>query len=73
MSVALLRMRDLRARGIVNNWTSLTRYQKRYGFPMGRVLGRSRVWTEDQIAAWLETLPSVSTLPLPHDKLRKVG
>ena len=54
MFTVYLRFRDLKARGIVNNWTTLRNWQKREGFPPGILLGpNSRAWAEDEIERWL--------------------
>jgi hypothetical protein len=56
-----IRMKELKERGIVRNWPQLKDLQERAGFPLGRLLGdsnsHSRVWTEDEIADWLESRP----------------
>ena len=47
MSEIFLRFRDLKARGIVNNWPTLKRWVADLGFPSGRYLGPgTRVWLE---------------------------
>ena len=47
-----LRFNDLKARGTVNNRTTLARWIKLYGFPPGTKLGpNTRAWTEDEIEA----------------------
>jgi predicted DNA-binding transcriptional regulator AlpA len=49
-----LRFRDLKTRGIVNNWTTLRRWIKEGRFPPGRLIGpHTRVWTEEEVEAWL--------------------
>ena len=54
MMTVYLRFRDLKARGIVTNWTTLRNWQKREGFPPGILLGpNSRAWPEDEIDRWL--------------------
>jgi len=54
-----LRFRDLKARGIVGNWTTLLRWIRDRGFPVGVMLGaNTRVWPEDEINAWLANLPA---------------
>lgn len=46
-----LRFNDLKARGVVNNRTTLQRWIATQGFPPGFLLGPStRVWTEKDIA-----------------------
>jgi hypothetical protein len=50
------RFKDLKAAGIVHNWTTLLRWIKEEGFPPGRYLGpNSRVWSQEEVAAWIKT------------------
>jgi hypothetical protein len=45
MFAKLLRYRDLKARGVVNNWPTLRNLIAKSGFPPGRLLGpQTRVW-----------------------------
>jgi predicted DNA-binding transcriptional regulator AlpA len=54
----LLRFRDLKARGIVKNRMTLKRRVKKDGFPPGRMTGpNERSWTDDEIAAWVNSRP----------------
>jgi hypothetical protein len=54
-----LRFADLKARGIVPNWPTLTRWIETQGFPPGRLLGPNiRAWTADEVADWLGTRPT---------------
>jgi predicted DNA-binding transcriptional regulator AlpA len=54
MSQQLLRFRDLRERGVVNNWTTLQRWIKQCGFPRGVKIGpNSRAWYEKDVDEWL--------------------
>ena len=54
-----IRFRDLKARGIVTNWTTLYRWVDAGTFPPGKKLGpRSRVWTDDEIEDHLANLPT---------------
>ena len=56
----LLRFKDLKALGIVDNRVTLSRRIKDQGFPPGFLLGpNSRAWTEDEIEAHLEKLRQV--------------
>ena len=49
-----LRFDDLRDRRIVRNRTTLYRWIKERGFPVGILLGpNTRAWDEDEIDAWL--------------------
>jgi hypothetical protein len=58
-----LRMKQLKDRQIVKSWPQLRGLQEREGFPLGRLIGSVRSWTEDEIAAWLESRP-VAPAPL---------
>lgn len=50
MSSVLLRFRDLKARGVVNNYPTLYRWIEHEGFPPGMMLGpNSRAWRESEI------------------------
>ena len=52
----VLRFRDLKQRGIVENWPTLLRLIEREGFPPGIRLGPNmRAFPENEIAAWLES------------------
>jgi hypothetical protein len=58
MADVYLRFKDLKARGIVGNWTTLQRRIERDGFPPGIWLGaNTRVWAESEIEAWLASRP----------------
>jgi Prophage CP4-57 regulatory protein (AlpA) len=53
--VNYLRFADLKARGVVKNWTTLARLVNEQGFPAGVRLGaQTRAWDEAEVAAWLE-------------------
>jgi len=57
--IRLLRFKDLRARGIVNNWPMLKRRVERDGFPVGRMVGpNQRAWTEGEVDAWIKSRPT---------------
>ena len=50
----LLHFRDLKSRGIVANQTTLRRWIRKIHFPPGFMMGvNTRVWTEEEIEAWL--------------------
>jgi predicted DNA-binding transcriptional regulator AlpA len=56
-----LRFRDLKTRGIVNNWTTLRRWIKEGRFPPGRLIGpNTRVWTEEEIERWIASCPTTA-------------
>ena len=53
-----LRFRDLKARGVVGNWQTLSRWIRQEGFPAGIKLGpNSRAWPENEIEARLASRP----------------
>ena len=61
MADTLLRYRDLKARGIVNNHMTLKRWIEREGFPRGLMIGpNSRAWHESTVLAWLASRPTES-------------
>ena len=50
----LLRFKDLRDLGIVNNRVTLARWIEHEGFPPGRLLGpNSRAYPSDDVDTWL--------------------
>jgi predicted DNA-binding transcriptional regulator AlpA len=54
-----LRFRDLVALGIVANRVTLKNWIKDRGFPPGCLVGpNTRLWDEDEIAAWLASRPT---------------
>ncbi len=58
----LLRFADLKARGIVRNRATLSRWIRKINFPPGFMMGvNTRVWTEAEIAAWLVERARAST------------
>jgi len=62
MTEIFLRFRDLKARGIVNNWPTLKRWVAVLGFPSGRYLGSARVWLESEVEDWIKSRPTKCTL-----------
>jgi predicted DNA-binding transcriptional regulator AlpA len=53
-----LRFRDLKARGIVDNRTTLQRWIQQQQFPPGRLLGPNvRAWSDREISVWLSSRP----------------
>jgi predicted DNA-binding transcriptional regulator AlpA len=64
MTIQLLRFRDLKQRRIISNWPTLRVRIDRDGFPPGRMIGpNSRAWTEDEVAAWIESRPTAGPPP----------
>ena len=60
----LLRYRNLKARGIVRNWTTLRNRIRNDGFPAGRMTGRNeRTWTEAEIDEWITSCPVAGPAP----------
>jgi hypothetical protein len=54
-----LRFRDLKARGIVNNWPTLKYRIDKFGFPPGRLIGpNGRAWTEAEVETWIAAQPT---------------
>ena len=59
-----LRFCDLQEAGIVASWPMLSRRVERDGFPPGRKLGpNTRVWTEQEVRAWLDSRPTARKPP----------
>jgi hypothetical protein len=53
-----LRQKNLTERGISGSHQQTRHLQIHHGFPLGRLLGpNTRVWTEDEIIAWLDSRP----------------
>jgi predicted DNA-binding transcriptional regulator AlpA len=54
-----LRFRDLKSRGVVDNWVTLNSWIDNEGFPPGRLIGPNiRTWNEPDVVAWLESRPT---------------
>lgn len=50
----VIRYSGLKARGVVNNRATLSRWIKKYDFPSGFLLGpNSRGWYEHEVDEWL--------------------
>jgi predicted DNA-binding transcriptional regulator AlpA len=50
----LLQFKDLKALGVVQNWTTLGRWIDNGSFPPGIKIGpHTRAWTDASIAEWL--------------------
>ena len=68
-----IRFHDLYERGIAKSWPQLKNLQDKYGFPKGRLIGgNTRAWSEEEIAAWLESRPTDS-VPLKGAAKRNAG
>ena len=69
----LLRFRDLKERGICRDWGSLKRFVERFGFPPGRYIApNSRVWTEAEVNAWIDALPTRVLNPVKPPRKRPI-
>jgi hypothetical protein len=56
-----VRFSDLVASGIVNSWQTLSKWRETHGFPTGRLIApNTRVWTPEEIEAWLDTRPTAA-------------
>jgi predicted DNA-binding transcriptional regulator AlpA len=61
MTTCFVRFRDLKGRGLADSYAQLDNLIRKYGFPIGRLLGpNTRVWSEDEIDAWLANRPTAS-------------
>ncbi|MPZ38499.1 MAG: hypothetical protein GEU95_10585 [Rhizobiales bacterium] len=66
-----LRFRDLKDRGVVTNWVTLSNWIKNENFPCGKLAGpNTRLWNESDVAAWLASRPSE---PKPSPMKRAAG
>ncbi len=64
-----LRFRDLQELGVLPNRMTLHNWVKNAGFPPGRLVGpNTRLWSETEVVAWLESRPS-DTKVLPVRKI----
>jgi len=71
--IRLLRFKDLRDRGIINNWPMLKRRIAHDGFPIGRMIGpNTRAWTEEEVEKWIKSRPTAGPTPKGVAK-RKAG
>ena len=74
MAERLLRFRDLKERGIIQNWPTLKRWVDARNFPSGRYLGPgTRVWTEFEVDVWLASRPTVKSRPHRQSLLYRGG
>jgi hypothetical protein len=69
-----LRFRDLKAKGIVDNWVTLTNWINTQDFPPGKKAGpNTRLWDETAVVAWLEARPLDRKAPPPRRVAEKVA
>jgi hypothetical protein len=70
--IRLLRFKDLRERGIINNWPMLKRRIERDGFPVGRMVGpNTRVWIEEEVEKWIKSRPTAGPAPKGVAKIKR--
>jgi predicted DNA-binding transcriptional regulator AlpA len=64
----LLRFRDLKRIGLIENWPTLKRRIESQGFPPGKLLGpNTRVWTEAEVEVWFVSRPEQLEDPPPEN------
>lgn len=64
-----LRFEDLRQRGIVGNRVTLGNWIRDHGFPPGILAGpNSRLWSEAEVEAWLESRPTAPKSDLKREQ-----
>jgi hypothetical protein len=57
-----LSFQDLLNDGVVTSWQNMSEWQKRYGFPTGKLFGpNSRRFSRTEIDAWITVLRSART------------
>jgi hypothetical protein len=57
---------------LCRTWTTLNRLIKEEGFPPGRLIGRERVWLEDEVFDWIKSRPT-GKAPLRGNAKRLAG
>lgn len=60
----LLRFSDLCQRNIIKSWAMLKRRVENDRFPPGRIIGRRRLWTEEEIDEWVKSFPTGGKIAL---------
>jgi predicted DNA-binding transcriptional regulator AlpA len=71
MFSCLLRFDDLKKRGIVSNRPQLQQMISKYGFPPGRRISpNTRVWTDTEVTAFIETAPTERKTIAPSGRRR---
>jgi hypothetical protein len=46
---------------LAHNWPTINRWIEQEGFPPGRMIGRNRVWLEDEVKDWIKSRSSAKT------------
>jgi hypothetical protein len=52
------RYSDLKDLGFAESWNTIKSWQARFGFPLGTLVGHTRVWTGAELNAWFASRPS---------------
>jgi hypothetical protein len=52
------RYADLEKLGFFHNWPSVRNWQENFGFPSGRLIGRTRSWTGLELNNYYESRPT---------------
>jgi hypothetical protein len=64
----LLHFQDLREANIVRTWNTLNDWIDNRGFPPGRMIGKHRVWTDDEVVDWIKKQPTAKLAPRGNAK-----
>ena len=56
----LVRKRDFPAWNLPSSWTTINSWidDPEINFPAGHIVGNSRVWTSEELLAWVKSQPS---------------
>jgi predicted DNA-binding transcriptional regulator AlpA len=60
----ILSFTDLQELDLVRCWPTLNRWIEKQGFPPGHIVGRRRLWLEDDVLAWIRSRPTENNQPL---------
>jgi hypothetical protein len=59
------RFEDLKQRGVVSSRSQLTRWQKLYGFPTGKLVApNTRIYEDREVEEWIASCPADERKPL---------
>ena len=72
MLPTFIRYPELKAAGLVKNWTNLRERILHHGFPPGRLIGPNmRAWTPEEIRDYVASCPTAPKLIPPRRKRSK--
>jgi hypothetical protein len=54
----LYRYADLKKLGFVECWNTIKSWQERFQFPVGTLVGHTRIWTGAELNAWFANRPT---------------